>query len=101
MTPGDKGTTVEEYKFAEEYLTKLADLTGGSTHLASTVGNLNSAFSKIASELREFYSLGYYPTSADTPGKTRRIKVRVNQPDVVVRSRDRYVVPKKKTLKTS
>lgn len=100
-TAGDKGTTAEEYKFAEEYLTKLADLTGGTIYLASTVGNLNSAFSKIASELREFYSLGYYPTSDETPGKTRRIKVKVNRSDVVVRARDRYVVPKKKKLKTS
>ena len=100
-TPGSKGTTAEEYKFAEEYLTKLADLTGGSIYLASTVGNLNNAFTKIASELREFYSLGYYPTSEETPGKTRRIKVKVSQPDVVVRARDRYVVPKKKRLKTS
>ena len=100
-TPSDKGTTAEEYKFAEEYLTKLADLTGGEIYLASTVGNLNSAFTKIASELREFYSLGYYPTSEETPGKTRRIKVRVDRSDVVVRARDRYVVPKKKHLKTS
>ena len=100
-TPGSRGTTAEEYKFAEEYLTKLADLTGGSIYLASTIGNLNNAFTKIASELREFYSLGYYPTSEETPGKTRRIKVKVSQPDVVVRARDRYVVPKKKRLKTS
>ncbi|HKP70050.1 MAG TPA: VWA domain-containing protein, partial [Pyrinomonadaceae bacterium] len=100
-TAGDKGTTPEEYKFAEEYLTKLADLTGGSIYLASTVGNLNNAFTKIASELREFYSLGYYPTSDETPGKTRRIKVKVDRPDVVVRARDRYVVPKKKRMKTS
>jgi len=100
-TPGDRGTTAEEYKFAEEYLIKLADLTGGSIYLASTIGNLNNAFTKIASELREFYSLGYYPTSDETPGKTRRIKVKVDRPDVVVRARDRYVVPKKKRLKTS
>ena len=100
-TPGSRGTTAEEYKFAEEYLTKLADLTGGSIYLASTIGNLNNAFTKIASELREFYSLGYYPTSEETPGKTRRIKVKVSQPDVVVRARDKYVVPKKKRLKTS
>ena len=100
-TPSDRGTTAEEYKRAEEYLTKLADLTGGTIYLASTLGNLDSAFTKIASELREFYSLGYYPTSEETPGKTRRIKVRVDRPDVVVRARDRYVVPKKKSLKTS
>lgn len=100
-TASDRGTTAEEYRFAEEYLNKLASLTGGSIYLATTFGNLNSAFTKIASELREFYSLGYYPTTEDVPGKTRRIKVRVNQTGVAVRARDSYVVPKKKKLKTS
>lgn len=92
--PGQKGTTAEEYVFAEEYLDQLALRTGGRTHLATTFGNLNAAFAKIASELREFYSIGYYPKSEGMPGSTRRIKVRVNQPNVVVRARDGYVVPK-------
>ena len=100
-TPNDKGTTIEEYKAAEEYLDRLATFTGGTVHVASTFGNLNHAFTKIASELREFYSIGYYPTSEEIPGKMRRIKVRVNQPNVAIRARDSYVVPKKKRLKTS
>ncbi|HEX6126569.1 MAG TPA: VWA domain-containing protein [Pyrinomonadaceae bacterium] len=96
-----KGTTLEEYRRAEEYLDKLATFTGGTIYLASSLGNLNNAFSKIAGELREFYSLGYYPTSEGVPGKTRRIKVRVNKPDVAIRARDSYVVPKKRKLRTS
>ena len=96
-----KGTTPEEYKAAEDYLNKLASLTGGTLHLASDYGNLNRAFTKIASELREFYSLGYYPTSEEIPGKSRRIKVKVDQPNVAIRARDSYVVPKKKKLRTS
>lgn len=100
-TASDKGTTFEEYKFAEEYLNKLADMTGGTIYLASNVTNLNKAFSKIASELREFYSIGYYPSSESVPGKTRKIKVKVNQTNVAVRARDSYVVPKKKKLRTS
>lgn len=92
---GQKGTTVEEYQFAEEYLNQLAMRTGGRIHLASTFGNLNAAFTKIASELREFYSLGYYPKDEGQPGKTRRIKVKVDQPNVAVRARDSYVVAKK------
>ena len=100
-TASDKGTTAEEYKAAEDYLNQLADRTSGRIYLASTFGNLNQAFSKIASELREFYSLGYYPATEGTPGKTHRIKVKVNQVGVAVRARDSYVVPKKKKLKTS
>ena len=100
-TANDKGTTAAEYKAAEDYLNQLADRTSGRLYLASTFGNLNSAFSKIASELREFYSLGYYPAKEGVPGKMHRIKVKVDQPNVAVRARDMYVVPKKKKLRTS
>ncbi len=94
-TPGDKGTTAKEYADAEEYLNQLALRTGGRIYLASTFSNLNGAFAKIASELREFYSLGYYPKGEAKPGKTRRIKVLVDQVNAVVRARDSYVVAKK------
>ena len=100
-TANDKGTTAEEYKAAEDYLDQLALRTSGTIYLASTFGNLNKAFSKIASELREFYSLGYYPAKEGVPGKIHRIKVKVDQPNVAVRARDSYVVPKKKKLRAS
>lgn len=93
MTPDSKGTTAEEYARAEEYLTQLADRTGGRIFLASTVGNLNSAFKTIASELREFYSIGYYPAEDANPGETRRIKVRLDRENVAIRTRGSYVVP--------
>lgn len=93
-SPGQRGTTAEEYAFAEEYLNQLALRTGGRVHVASTFTNLNAAFARIASELREFYSLGYYPQDAPEPGRTRRIKVRVDQENLVVRSRDSFAVAK-------
>jgi VWFA-related protein len=98
--PDEKGTTAAEYAHAEEYLNQLALRTGGRIYLASNLGSLNGAFSKIASELREFYSLGYYPPDEGKPGETRRIKVRVDQPNVAVRSRDGYVVPRKTTVRS-
>ncbi|MBK9155919.1 MAG: VWA domain-containing protein [Chloracidobacterium sp.] len=93
--PGEQGTTIEEYRYAEEYLNQLAIRTGGTAYLASTYGNLNSAFAKIASELREFYSIGYYPGENSGGGTAVRIKVRVDRENVVVKARDSYVVPKK------
>lgn len=93
--PGDKGTTREEYAKGEEYLNQLADLSGGRIYVADTLGNLSGAFSKIASELREFYSLGYYPSGESTPGKMRKIKVKVDQPNVAVKARDSYIVAAK------
>lgn len=98
-TADDKGTTAKEYADAEEYLNQLAMRTGGRIYPASTFGNLNGAFTRIASELREFYSLGYYPSSESRPGQMRRIKVRVERPDVAVKARDGYVVPKQSAKK--
>ncbi len=89
--PSERGTTAAEYAYAEYYLDQLATRTGGRMHLASNLFNLNSAFARIASELREFYSIGYYPLDSSEPGKTRRIKVRVDRPNVVVKARDTFI----------
>ena len=94
------GTTEEDYRRAEEYLNNLALRTGGRTYLASTFGNLGDAFSKIASELREFYSIGYYPKDDRIVGKSTSIKVHVDQPGLVVRTREGYIVPKKTKIST-
>ncbi|CAN5513535.1 hypothetical protein BH10ACI2_BH10ACI2_24300 [soil metagenome] len=89
--PSSKGTTEEEYRKAEEYLTKLAENTGGRIYEASTLGNLADAYSKIASELREFYSIGYYPNEDRTPGKRTNVKVKVDKAGLVVRSREGFI----------
>ncbi|MCD9188963.1 MAG: VWA domain-containing protein [Pyrinomonadaceae bacterium] len=92
---GDKGTTPEEYKKADEYLDQLAFRTGGRMFYASTTGNLTKAFADIAAELREFYSIGYYPKDEAEKGKKRKIKVKVNRENVAVKARDNYVIGKK------
>ena len=96
-TPSDKGTTPDEYRKGEEYLDQLAIRSGGRIFVADTLGNLSSAFSKIASELREFYSLGYYPNDDVGRGGVRKLKVKVDQPNAAVKARDSYVVGEKKT----
>ena len=91
-TPSDKGTTQEEYARGEEYLNQLAIRSGGRIFVADTLGNLSSAFAKIASELREFYGLGYYPNDETGRGTVRKVKVKVDQPNAAVKARDSYVV---------
>jgi Ca-activated chloride channel family protein len=94
-TGNEQGTSAEDYRRAEEYLNQLALRTGGRIYLADSFGNLSGAFSKIASELREYYSLGFYPPDNAQTGKLRKLKVRVNKPDVAVKSRDSYVLGKR------
>jgi VWFA-related protein len=98
--PDEQGTSPEDYKRAEEYLTDLANRTGGRIYLASSLVNLAGAYSKIASELREYYSLGYYPKVEGSVGKRRRISVKVDKPGTVVRARDGYIVGKKSPSKS-
>jgi VWFA-related protein len=89
--PGD-GTSREEYDLASKFLEDLAARTGGRINDARNGSTLARAFSRIASELREFYSIGYYPADVENKKKLRRIKVKVNRKKVSVRSRESYIL---------
>jgi VWFA-related protein len=90
---GAIGTSSEEYTRGRAYLTQLAAATGGRVFRPeSTPGGLTAAFEGIAEELRRQYNIGYYPQSEGTVGERRQIKVRVNRPKLVIRSRDSYIV---------
>lgn len=89
---GGAGTTREEYELGDQYLHDLARVTGARLYNAEQQ-NLDSAFRAVAEELRRQYSLGYYPKNKPVPGARRGIKVRVNRPELVVRTRDSYVFP--------
>lgn len=86
------GTSREEYETGRRYLEDLARSSGGRTFEASTIANLETAFSGIAEELRRQYSLGYYPEAVGEKGERRQIRVRVMRPDVVVRAKNSYIV---------
>lgn len=86
-----QGTTAEEYRKAAEYLDQLSSRTGGRIYEASTMSNLGEAYSKIASELREFYSIAYYPKEDRIGSKTNSVKVKVLRPGLVVRSRETFI----------
>ncbi len=94
--PSEQGTTPEEYRRAEEYLTQLATRTGGRSLQATSITNLAEAYRNIASELREFYSLAYYPTVERIPGKRTNVKVRVAQQGLVVRTRESFLKREKR-----
>jgi VWFA-related protein len=80
----------------EQYMQKLAQLTGGRVFPANTLENLEKAFTQISDELSQQYTLGYYPKTVGEDGERRQIKVRVNIPNVAVRARSEYVYKKSK-----
>jgi len=85
------GTTMTEYRLADQYLHQLADKSGAHLFQANDTTQLADAFSKIAAELRCQYSLSYYPATAAQPGERREIRVHVNQPELGVRAKNGYV----------
>ena len=85
------GSSRADYQRADAYLSDLADKTGARKYRAESLGDVNQAFALVAEELRRQYSIGYYPKDSGASGTRRRIKVRVNRPDLVVRARDSYI----------
>jgi VWFA-related protein len=88
---GGAGSSEREYDVANRYLHDLAEKTGGRNYEADSTQNLAQAFANVADELRRQYTLGYYPKNPAQAGERRQIRVRVNEPNLAVRTRDSYV----------
>lgn len=99
-TPGGTsipGTTPGDYRRAVAYLHALSNSTGGRFYNGDSLFGIGQAFTWIAEELSRQYSLGYYPRTTAQNGQRRMIKVRVNEPELVVKSRDSYIYSNKRT----
>lgn len=86
------GFSEHDYRRAGGYLRRLADATSTGVYPASEISDLDHAISSIVDELHNEYSLGYYSRTAGQTGEQRRVEVRVNRPQLVVRARTGYVV---------
>lgn len=88
-----RGTRSQDYALGKKYIEELADSTGGRVFRPeATEGGLTRAFEGIAEELRRQYNIGYYPSEEGRAGQRKLIKVRVNRPNLIIRSRDSYIV---------
>lgn len=87
------GTNLDDYALGRKYLDELAESTGGRVFRPeSTPGGLTRAFEGIAEELRRQYNIGYIPIKEGKPGQRKQIKIRVERPNLLIRSRDSYIV---------
>lgn len=84
----------EAYKRATLYLRLLAEKTAGHFQFADSAKNLARSFETIAGQLREQYTLGYYPKSK--VDERRQIEVKVLAPDISVRTRKSYIYRSRK-----
>lgn len=98
MPPGmlaqlGRGQTDMEYALGKEYLNTIATSSGGRMFEAGVMGDLEAVFKGVASELRQQYSVGYYPDDTGKPGDRKKIKIDIiGKPNVVVRNKTTYVI---------
>lgn len=78
------------YERGSRYLQRLSDTSGGHFQYSDTLKKLDKSFAQIAEELRQHYSVSYYPKNQNSKYGTRRLKVVVNVPDTTVHSRNSY-----------
>ena len=84
----------------QEELKVLPSLTGGQTLVNTNAPE--AAVSRLFDETRSYYLLAYQMGDAKRDGAKRSLRVKVNRPDVIVRSRTAFVpVPKTGTRNES
>ena len=71
------------------FLDRLADITGGRSFIEKKA-DLRDAFRQIADEMKRQYLIGFYPSSDSPRGTVHRVKVEVDRPGAVVRSKSAY-----------
>lgn len=77
-----------------ELFANIATTTGGLVFEWSTQQDLVVALKQALADLRGLYSLAYKPPRPGPTDSFHRLKVRVKKPDMVVRTRDGYRLPK-------
>jgi VWFA-related protein len=87
------------FKNANNYMQSLAQKTGGRAYQITDITDLKKMFLSVVEELGKQYHLGYYPKNPPKAGQKRKIKVKTNQTNLVVRSRIDYVVGSSKDAK--
>lgn len=85
-------------KKARRALQDLAKATGGLAFFPENVNDTEAICTQIAHDIRNQYTLGYYPTNAARDGSFRTVQVEVNAPrsygKLTVRTRTGYYAPK-------
>jgi VWFA-related protein len=91
MLPSGNGAGNVDTARAGSYLRALSQKTGARLYRVDDAQDLTRSFIRIAGELRQQYSLSYYPKVPAQSGQRREIKVHINGPGLLVRARSSYI----------
>jgi Ca-activated chloride channel homolog len=85
-------------RHSKKVLTELAEATGGQAYFPANLDEVTPICEQVAHEIRNQYTIGYYPTNSSKDGTFRTVQVRVFPPKgtgkVMVRTRTGYYAPK-------
>ncbi|MEP6947070.1 MAG: VWA domain-containing protein [Acidobacteriota bacterium] len=86
---GRRPTADANDKSAIAFLERLSELTGGHFYQENNA-ELKNAFNQIADEMKRQYLIGFYPAAESPAGSVHKVKVQVDTPGAVVRSKGAY-----------
>lgn len=78
------------YDAARGRLKILAERTGGTFNAINSLEDMGKLYAAVAAELRTLYTIEYQPTNDKRDGKWRAVKIEVNNPDLIPKTRQGY-----------
>jgi VWFA-related protein len=78
------------YDAARNRLQILADRTGGKLNAINRLEEMGKIYASVAANIRSLYTIEYQPTNDKRDGKFRNIKIEVNNPDLIVQTKNGY-----------
>ena len=89
----EKGTV----RHSKKILKELADATGGQAYFPDNLDQVTPICQQVAREIRNQYTVGYYPTNTNKDGTFRTVQLKVIPPTgrgkLSVRTRTGYYAP--------
>jgi VWFA-related protein len=83
--------TIRKTNALHDFLAEAAAQTGGRTVM--NINEFEPGITEIFEENKSYYYIAFEPTNAKEDGTLRKIQVKVNRPDVDVRTRSSYYAP--------
>jgi len=78
------------YKAARARLQAVADRTGGTLHAINHLEDMGGVYAVVAAEIRTLYTIEYQTQNEKKDGKWREVSIRVDNPNLISRTRPGY-----------
>ena len=78
------------YKAARARLQAVADRTGGTLHAINHLEDMGGVYALVAAEIRTLYTIEYQTQNEKHDGKWREVTIRVDNPNLISRTRPGY-----------